>query len=197
MNVLRDWQGRMPGRYRLLRLLGRGGMGEVWLAEDSQLKRQVALKILPSVRASDTAYRADFEREARAAAALEHPNILPVHDFGEQTIEQDMIVTYLVTPFISGGSLRDRLRAANGPLPPTEALHYLKQAAQAIDFAHSKGVLHRDIKPANMLLQNSWLYLADFGIAKLLSSATFAGQTHSGAGTPEFMAPEQAQGQAE
>jgi serine/threonine protein kinase/WD40 repeat protein len=172
-------------------------MGEVWLAEDSQLKRQVALKLLPSVRTSDTAYRADFEREARAAAALEHPNILPVHDFGEQPIEQDMIVTYLVTPFISGGSLRDRLRAANGPLPPTEALHYLKQAAQAIDFAHSKGVLHRDIKPANMLLQNSWLYLADFGIAKLLTSPTFAGQTHSGAGTPEFMAPEQAQRQAE
>src|SRR5438046_13412 len=79
-----DWQGKMLGRYRLLRLLGRGGMGEVWLAEDTHLRRQVAVKRLPVVYAQDQNYRQAFAHEARATAALEHPNILPVHDFGEQ-----------------------------------------------------------------------------------------------------------------
>ncbi|HZU68708.1 MAG TPA: serine/threonine-protein kinase [Ktedonobacteraceae bacterium] len=196
MFSLRDLQGRLIGRYRLIRLLGRGGMGEVWLAEDSQLRRQVALKLLPVDVANGRVFLEDFEREARAAAALEHPNILQVHDFGEQQIDANTIIAYLVMPNIVGGSLRDRILSVNGPLPPGEALSYLRQAASAIDYAHSKQVLHRDIKPANMLLQQNWLFLADFGIAKLLSSPTFAGRTHSGAGTPEYMAPEQAQGHA-
>lgn len=192
-----SWQGKVLGRYRLLRLLGRGGMGEVWLAEDTQLRRQVAVKLLPTVLASDHTYRQAFEHEARAAAALEHPHILSVHDFGTQQMENGQIVTYLVIPYIADGSLRERIQNVNGPLPPDEALHYLRQAAQAIDYAHSQHVLHRDIKPANMLLQQSWLFLADFGIAKLLDSSTQRNQTHSGAGTPEYMAPEQVQGKAE
>ncbi|HLH62677.1 MAG TPA: serine/threonine-protein kinase [Ktedonobacteraceae bacterium] len=198
MNLLsmRDWRGWMIGRYRLIRLLGRGGMGEVWLAEDGQLRRQVAMKLLPIDVANGRAFLEDFEREARAAAALEHPNILQVHDFGEQQVDTNTLVAYLVMPNIVGGSLRDRILAVSGPLPPAEALSYLRQAASAIDYAHSKQVLHRDIKPANMLLQQNWLFLADFGIAKLLSSPTFAGRTHSGAGTPEYMAPEQVQGHA-
>jgi serine/threonine protein kinase/WD40 repeat protein len=196
MFATRDWRGWTIGRYRMVQLLGRGGMGEVWLANDSQLRRQVALKLLPIDLANGRAFLEDFEREARAAAALEHPNILQVHDFGEQQVDASTVVAYLVMPNITGGSLRDRIRAVNGPLPPGEALSYLRQAANAIDYAHSKQVLHRDIKPANMLLQQNWLFLADFGIAKLLSSATFAGRTHSGAGTPEYMAPEQAQGHA-
>jgi serine/threonine protein kinase len=197
MNQSIDWQGKMLGRYRLLQLLGRGGMGEVWLGEDTQLRRQIAVKMLPIAHMSDVTYLQDFEREARAAAALEHPNILPVHDFGKQQIAEDRVITYLIMPYIHGGSLRDRLRTVNGPLPPDEALHYLQQAAQAIDFAHSQQVLHRDIKAANMLLQQDWLFLADFGIAKLLTSTTQRGQTHAGAGTPEYMAPEQVQGKAE
>src|SRR5579863_8819129 len=128
-----DWQGKLLGRYRLLQLLGRGGMGEVWLGEDTQLRRHIAVKMLPVAQMSDAAYLQDFEREARAAAALEHPNILPVHDFGKQQIGEDSIVTYLIMPYIQGGSLRDRLRTGNGPLPPNEMLHYLRQAAQAID----------------------------------------------------------------
>jgi len=191
-----DWQGKMLGRYRVIRLLGRGGMGEVWLAEDTQLHRQVAVKLLPFVVASDQGYLRDFEREARAAAALDHPHILAVHDFGEQQ-EGDTIVTYIVMPYITGGSLRDRLRGAGGPLSTDEVLHYLRQAAEAIDYAHSQRVLHRDIKPANMLLQQGWLLLADFGIAKLLTSSTLQSGTHAGSGTPEYMAPEQAQGKAE
>src|SRR5207245_2193259 len=148
-----DWQNKLLGRYRLKRLLGRGGMGEVWLAEDTQLLRQVAVKLLPIVRTTEHDFLQDFEREARAAAALEHPHILPVHDFGEQQVVEGEVVTYLITPYIAGGSLRDRILNANGPLPTVEAMGYLRQAAEAIDYAHSQHVLHRDIKPANMLLQ--------------------------------------------
>src|SRR5947209_1258251 len=100
----RDWQNTMLGRYRLTRMLGRGGMGEVWLAEDTQLRRKVAIKLLPLVYAADSNYLHDFEHEAQAAAALEHPHILPIHDFGEQAMSDDETVTYLVTPYITGGS---------------------------------------------------------------------------------------------
>jgi serine/threonine protein kinase len=210
-----SWQNMMLGRYRILRLLGRGGMGEVWLAEDAQLRRQVAVKVLPSVFASDRSYLQDFEREAQSAAALEHPHILPIHDFGEQRTNGDEVVTYLIVPYIEGGSLLDRLRLAKGPFSSAEALSYLRQAAEAIDYAHLHNVLHRDIKPANMLLQPAstplaagipaasttngvgWLFLTDFGIAKLLTSTTQRDRTHAGSGTPAYMAPEQVQGRAE
>jgi serine/threonine protein kinase len=196
-NNATHWQGRTLGRYRLIQMLGRRAMGEVWLAEDSQLRRQVAMKLLPAAQANDQNYLQLFAYEARAAAALDHPHILAVHDFGEQPTDDSAIITYLVMPYIGGGTLRHRIQAANGPLPTEEALHYLRQAAQAIDYAHSQRVLHRDIKPANMLLQQQWLWLSDFGIAKLLTSTTHRSQTVSGAGTPEFIAPEQAQGHAE
>ena len=114
----------------MLRLLGRGGMGEVWLAEDTQLLRQVAVKLLPTVYASDRNYLQDFAREARSAAALEHPHILPVHDFGEQQLAEDEVITYLVTPYMSSGSLRDRIHDANGPLPPDRG-HWLPAAGGA------------------------------------------------------------------
>ena len=148
-----NWQGKMLGRYQLIRPLGRGGMGEVWLAGDSRLRRQVAVKLLPAVLATDKHYLQAFAYEARAAAALEHPHILQVHDFGEQHITEDEVVTFLVMPYISGGTLRNRMSSANGPLPPDEAVHYLKQVAQAIDYAHSQQVLHRDIKPENIIVR--------------------------------------------
>ncbi len=188
--------GMTLGRYHLLQRIGQGGMGEVWLGEDPRLHRQVAIKTLPLHNQGDREFLQRFEREARAAAALEHPHILPVHDFGEQPVG-DTVITYIIMPYITGGSLRERLRTINGPLPTDEALYYLRQAAQAIDYAHSQNVLHRDIKPANMLLQQDWLFLADFGIAKLLSSPTFQSGTRAGSGTPEYMSPEQAQGKAE
>jgi serine/threonine protein kinase/WD40 repeat protein len=191
-----DWQGKMLGRYRLVRMQGQGGMGDVWQAEDIELHRQVVAKLLPSVMTKEIDYLRAFAQEARTAASLEHPHILPIHDFGEERIG-DEISTYLIMPLITGGSLRDRMSATQGLLPLTESLHYLRQAAQAIDYAHTQKVLHRDIKPANMLLQQQWLFLADFGIAKLLVANASYNQTHAGAGTPDYMAPEQIHGHAE
>ncbi|HEY0755555.1 MAG TPA: serine/threonine-protein kinase [Ktedonobacteraceae bacterium] len=191
-----DWQGKLIARYQLEKLLGRGGASEVWLATDTQLRRQVAIKILPAAT-NDQVYLRDFIYEARAAASLEHPHILGIHDFGEQEIEPGEVMPYLVIPYVAGGTLATRMKEASGPLPLQECLRYLRQAAQAIDYAHSKRILHRDIKPANMLLRDDWLLLTDFGLAKVLGATMMRSQTSAGSGTPEYMAPEQIMGQAQ
>jgi serine/threonine protein kinase len=189
------------GRYRLLRHVGKGGMGDVWLAEDPRLHRQVAIKTLPSNSQSDHEFLLRFEREAQAAAALNHPHILSVHDYGEQALPDGQTIIFIVMPYVSGGSLADRisaLSARGSAMPQGEAILYLSQAAEAIDYAHEQGVIHRDIKPANMLLRSdTWLLLADFGIARILTSDERLTQAGVGFGTPEYMAPEQAQGRAE
>jgi serine/threonine protein kinase/WD40 repeat protein len=190
-----DWQGKLIGRYQLEKLLGRGAMSEVWLATDTQLRRQVAMKILPAA-VNDPAYLRAFIYEARAAASLEHPHILGMHDFGEQEIEPGEVLPYLVMPYVSGGTLFTRMKEATGPLAIQESLRYLRQAALAIDYAHSKRILHRDIKPANMLLRDDWLLLTDFGLAKVLGGTMMRSQTYAGSGTPEYMAPEQIMGRA-
>ncbi|MBO0778774.1 MAG: protein kinase [Ktedonobacteraceae bacterium] len=175
-------------------------MGEVWLCEDPRLRRQVAIKTLPPHNQNDQEFSARFEREAQAAAALSHPHILPVHDYGEHVLPNGQVITYIVMPYIGGGSLADRinkLAANNQGMVQTDALNYLTQAAEAIDYAHAQGVVHRDIKPANMLLRSDdWLMLADFGIARIMSSTDNLTQAGAGIGTPEYMAPEQAQGHA-
>ncbi|HZR44967.1 MAG TPA: serine/threonine-protein kinase, partial [Ktedonobacteraceae bacterium] len=180
------------GRYQLVRMIGHGGMGEVWLGEDPRLHRQVAIKTLPPRNREDQEFALRFEREAQALAALNHPHILPVHDYGNQPLPNGQIITYIVMPFIAGGSLSDRIDAyanKNTLMPPQEVLGYLAQAAEAIDYAHEQGLIHRDIKPANMLLRNdNWLLLADFGIARILSSSGQLTQTGVGIGTPEYMA---------
>src|SRR5581483_5907440 len=132
-----DWQGKMLGRYRLVHLLGRGGMGEVWQAEDTELARQVAIKLLPPVLRHEEDYLHAFSNEARTIASLEHPHILAVHDFGEFQ-SGDEIITYLVMPLVNA-TLRTRIKQQNHSLLPiTTSLGYLRQAAQAIDYAHSK-----------------------------------------------------------
>lgn len=191
----------LGNRYRLLKRIGRGGMGEVWLGEDPRLQRQVAIKLLPLRRRDDQEFLVRFEREARAAAALHHPHILPIHDYGQQQSPEadDQTVTYLVMSYVSGGSVEDRLKACaagKSTLTQDEALNYLLQVAEAIDYAHTHGIIHRDIKPANMLLRDdNWLLLTDFGIARILTDVD-ASTTGSYLGTPSYMAPEQAQGHA-
>ena len=200
-NTTQPSSSHVLGRYQILRRIGKGGMGDVWLAEDPSLHRQVAIKTLPIHNQNDREFSLRFAREAQAAAALNHPHILSIHDFGEQPLASGQSITYIVMPYISGGSLADKIAVHTtnkAEMPTQEALLYLQQAAEAIDYAHSQGVVHRDIKPGNMLLRpDNWLLLADFGIAHMLSNQERMTQVGVGIGTPEYMAPEQAQGKAE
>ncbi len=178
----------MLGRYRLESLVGRGGMAEVWRAVDTKLGRSVALKVILADHASDRNFVERFLREAKLVASLEHPNILPLYDVGEEGR-----LPFLVMPYLQGGTLQDRMQG--GPVPLSSAAAWLAQLAGALDAAHEAGVLHRDVKPANVLLgKGDRLFLADFGIARMLESG--AGLTTTGmvVGTPLYMAPEQAQG---
>ena len=183
-----DYVGRSLGRYRLEKLLGQGGMAEVHQATDTKLARTVAVKVILATHAIKGDFLERFLREARMVASLEHPNILPVYDFGE-----DNGVPFLVMPYLSGGTLRERLRAGAAPLALASA--WITQLADALDAAHAAGVLHRDVKPANVLVdRNDRLFLADFGIAKMLENQSGLTATGVVVGTPIYMAPEQAQG---
>jgi Serine/threonine protein kinase len=190
--------GKVLGTCTLQRLVGQGGMGAVFLAQQSRPHRQVAVKVLlpitPLNNRQLAAFLERFRRETDAAASLEHPNIMPVHEYGEQ----DGIV-YLVMPYVSGGTLRDELERS-GPLSLQKTVDYLEQLAAAIDFAHEHGVIHRDIKPANMMITTEGrLLLADFGLVKIVADGQKPQVRLTGAGapvgTPDYMAPEQVIGE--
>ncbi len=187
------------GRFRLLRLLGRGGMGEVYLAEDEQLRRHVAIKVIQEEYPDPDATRL-FLREARAIAMFNHPHILPLFDFGEATI-QGTTLTYMVMPYCQEGTLaawmQQRRHAAL--LSPHDVALIVQQAASALQYAHTHQVVHQDVKPSNFLLRSSEdardrpdLMLADFGVAK--STSTTASVSQAVRGTPAYMAPEQWEG---
>ncbi|HEX7614475.1 MAG TPA: serine/threonine-protein kinase [Thermoanaerobaculia bacterium] len=185
--------GTVLGRYRLLEKAGVGGMSEVWKAEDETLKRIVAVKVILGPVAADSTFRERFLREARLVAGLEHPNVLPVFDYGTAVVDADD-VSYLVMPLVAGGSLKGRVA---GPVPPALAITWLSAIASALDHAHSKGILHRDVKPGNVLMDTQGRpLLADFGLAR--SAEISSGLTATGTvlGTPLYMAPEQATGLA-
>lgn len=181
------------GSYELVRRLGEGGMAQVYLARDVRLGREVAVKVLDARLADRPGFRERFLREARVAAALDHPNIVPLYDFGD--LEH---LLYLVMPYVSGGNLQDALRRA--PLPTGEVVTYGSQIADALEYAHKRGVIHRDVKPANMLVHaDGRLMLSDFGLAKIIGSSgrPAAPRGHPDAGTPEYMAPEQIEGRTD
>lgn len=186
--------GTVLGNCKLQQLIGQGGMGAVYLAQQSRPRRQVAVKVLmPATSLKPhqlSAFLERFRRETDAAASLEHPNIMPVYEYGERGG-----LAYLVMPFISGGTLRDVMEN-EGQLPFQNAVNYLEQMAAALDFAHARGVIHRDIKPANMLLTpEGRLLLTDFGLVKILSDNQSEQLRLTGAGapvgTPDYMSPEQ------
>ncbi len=176
-------------RYRLEKKIGQGGFAQVYLAMDQLLKRRVAVKVLNSELTEDENFLTRFEKEAQSIAALEHPNILTVYDYGQA---ED--TAYLVTPYIEGGTLHDKLRKER-KFTLQQASAYLTQVAAALDYAHRRNVIHRDIKPQNMLLraEDDRLLLGDFGIAKVLSSSS--AQSRTGVmGTISYMSPEQLEG---
>ncbi|HEX9754878.1 MAG TPA: serine/threonine-protein kinase [Gemmatimonadales bacterium] len=189
-------QAALAGRYDLERVLGHGGMATVYLARDPKHNRRVAVKVLrPEVAASIGAQR--FLREIEIAAQLQHPHVLTLIDSGEVHPERSEGpgALYYVMPFIPGESLRARL-LRSGPLALSETVAIAREVADALDYAHRRGVVHRDIKPENVLFSEGHAIVTDFGIAKALSAATGANLTRTGfpIGTVGYMSPEQAAG---
>ncbi|MFC3243813.1 serine/threonine-protein kinase [Gordonia humi] len=178
-----DESGSTLGPYRLVRLLGRGGMGEVYEAVDEVKDRTVALKILPAHLADDEGFRARFLRESQTVARLGDPHVVPIHDYGE--IDGRL---FLDMRIVRGRDLRSIID--DGPLPPGRAVAIIAQIAGALDAAHSSGLLHRDVKPDNILVdENDFAYLVDFGIAQT-AGATRLTQTGTAIGSFAYMAPE-------
>jgi serine/threonine protein kinase len=176
-------EGTPFGRYRLVEVLGRGGMGEVWRAFDTAMNRVVALKVLPANLADDDQYQARFRREAQVAAGLDEPHVVPIHDFGE--IDGRLYVTMRL---IDGKTIHELL--ADGPLAPARAVAIIEQIAAALNAAHRVGLVHRDVKPSNILVtEDDFAYLIDFGIARA-AGATKLTSTGTTVGTLAYMAPE-------
>lgn len=179
--------GRELGPYQLIREISSGGMGVVYEAEDTRLRRRVAVKLLPREYSRDRAARERFLREARAASALDHPNVCTIYDFGESEGH-----LYIVMAYYEGETLKERLE--RGPLPVDEARQLAIQVARGLVRAHEAGITHRDVKPANVILtRRGEAKILDFGIAKTRNDTSLT-RTGSSPGTPAYMSPEQAQG---
>ena len=181
----------LSGRYTVQRLLGAGGMGAVFLADDLTLERAVAIKVLPPDMSRDEGVVARFHREAKTAAKLDHPNIIPIH-----RVESESGLHYFVMKYVTGRSL-DAILDAGEPLPIPFAIRLLTEAAAALGHAHARGVVHRDVKPANIMLgADDQVVLTDFGISKVGELTAQLTQTGMIIGTPHYMSPEQATGRA-
>jgi serine/threonine protein kinase len=178
----------LAGRYEVTKLLGRGGMAVVFLAQDLTLERQVAIKVLPHDMSQDLKLIPRFQQEAKTAAKLDHPNIIPIY-----RVESEAGLNYFVMKYVTGHSLEQILD--KGPLPVELARRVLREAAMALGHAHKRGIVHRDVKPANIMLEaDGRVVLTDFGISKALEGGSALTGTGAIIGTPHYMAPEQAKG---
>ena len=186
-----ELQTALAGEYSLQRELGRGGMGVVYLARDVQLDRDVAIKVLPTHLASEPAARERFLREARMAAGLSHPHIVPIHRVSEAGG-----FVFFVMSYVEGETLGERLRT-RGPLPAADAMRILREVAWALAYAHGRGIVHRDVKPDNILLEagTGRALVTDFGIAHGGADSVVATDPGKVMGTAHFMSPEQAAGE--
>ncbi len=181
--------GQTLGQYRIVQQVGKGGMATVFKAYQPGLDRYVAVKVLPAYYAHEEGFSARFVREAKAIARLDHPHILPVYDFG-----QSDGLSYIVMKYVAGGTLKSRL---GQPIRAEEAVAILEQIADALDHAHDQGIFHRDVKPGNILIdEKGWVYLSDFGLAKMVEGSVQLTGSGVGIGTPAYMSPEQGQGLA-
>jgi serine/threonine-protein kinase len=179
----------LGGRYRLIAPLGVGASAQVFLADDVRLRRRVAVKMLHAALADDHDFQRRFQAEAQAAAALNHPNVMAVYDWGQDELP------YLVLEFLGGGSLRAMLDKGT-LLTPSQALRVGLEAGRALEYAHARGLVHRDIKPANLLFGDEGrLRIADFGLARALAEAAWTEPQGAVLGTARYASPEQAQGQ--
>jgi len=165
--------GALLGRYQIETLIGRGGMGEVYRARDTRLRRDVAVKVLPAAFTADAERMARFEREAHLLASLNHPHIATIHG-----LEEADSVRALVMELVEGPTLAERLQA--GAMPVEEALAIARQMTEAIEYAHERGIVHRDLKPSNVKLTDEGaVKVLDFGLAKALEDAPPSGQDES------------------
>jgi serine/threonine protein kinase len=187
---MEDLTGKQFGPYRIMGPLGEGGMASVYKAYQPSVDRYVAIKVLPRQFADDPQFFGRFEREAKVLAKLQHPHILPVHDYG-----QTDNYTYIVMPFVESGDLSDIIGQKR--LSLAETTRIISQIGDALDYAHSQGIIHRDIKPSNILVdQRGNCLLTDFGIAKMVEGSTERLTVTGGIiGTPAYMSPEQGLGQ--
>jgi serine/threonine protein kinase len=178
----------LAGRYEIIRLLGKGGMAVVFLAQDLVLEREVAIKVLPPGISQDTKLIPRFQQEAKTAAKLDHPNIIPIY-----RVESEAGLNYFVMKFVNGRALDQVLD--DGPLSVPQARRVLREAALALGHAHQRKIVHRDVKPANIMLEGDGrVVLTDFGISKAAQGSSHLTGTGAIIGTPHYMAPEQAKG---
>lgn len=172
--------------YRIERLLGRGGMSVVYLAEDRRLERKVALKLLAPELSEDERFRERFLRESKLAASLDHPNVIPIFEAGEAEG-----VLFIAMRFVEGTDLK-RLLASEGRLEPARVVGILERVADALDAAHRGNLVHRDVKSGNVLIsEDDHVYLSDFGLTKQAGSESGVTETGQFVGTADYVAPEQ------